>query len=141
MIKNYWKKLWKISSTKSQNFIELNDIAYGDLKRVRVGIEAYRENVIVYRCINLIAQSAGHVPWKVLKSKNGEVISDHPLQYLLKRPNPEKAGADFFSELIASKLLFGNSYILSTLDSKPQEIYLLPALATELVIEHNNLVA
>ena len=141
MIKNYWKKFWKNSTTKSQNFIELNDIAYGNLKRVKVGIEAYRENVIVYRCINLIAQSVGHVPWKVLKSRTGEVISDHPVHYLLKRPNPEKAGADFFSELIASKLLFGNSYILSTLDSYPKEIYLLPALATELVIEHNNLVA
>ncbi|QQV74864.1 hypothetical protein H6P87_00406 [Rickettsia tillamookensis] len=141
MIKNYWKKFWKNSTTKSQNFIELNDITYGNLKRVKIGIEAYRENVIVYRCINLIAQSAGHVPWKVLKSKTGEVISDHPLHYLLKRPNPEKAGADFFSELIASKLLFGNSYILSTLDYHPKEIYLLSALATELVIEHNNLVA
>lgn len=141
MIKNYWKKFWKNSTTKSQNFIELNDIAYGNLKRVKVSIEAYRENVIVYRCINLIAQSAGHVPWKVLKSRTGEVISDHPVNYLLKRPNPEKAGADFFSELIASKLLFGNSYILSTLDSYPKEIYLLPALATELVIEHDNLVA
>ncbi|AEK74442.1 portal protein [Rickettsia conorii subsp. heilongjiangensis] len=139
MIKNYWKKFGKNSTTKSQNFIELNDIAYGNL--IRVGIEAYRENVIVYRCINLIAQSAGHVQWKVLKSKTGEVILDYPVHYLLKKPNPKKAGADFVSELIASKLLCGNSYILSALDSYPKEIYLLPALATELVIEHNNLVA
>jgi len=141
MIKNYWQKFWKINSIKSQHFIELNDIACGNLKRVRVGIEAYRENVIVYRCVNLIAQSAGHVPWKVLKSKSGEVIAGHPLHYLLKRPNPEKAGADFFSELISSILLFGNSYILSTSDSKPKEIYLLPALATELVLDQNRLVA
>ncbi|ALN41514.1 portal protein [Rickettsia rhipicephali] len=141
MIKNYWKKFWKNGTTKSQNFIELNDIAYGNLKRVRVGIEAYQENVIVYICINLIAQSTGHVPWEVLKSKTGEVILDHPVHYLLKKPNPKKAGADFVSELIASKLLFGNSYILSAIDSYPKEIYLLPALATELVIEHNNLVA
>lgn len=141
MIKNYWKKFWGSNFTKSQHFIELNDIAYGNLKRVKVGIEAYRENVIVYRCVNLIAQSAGHVPWKVIKSKSGEIILDHPLHNLLKRPNPEKAGADFFSELISSILLFGNSYILSTLDSKPKEIYLLPALATELVLDQNRLVA
>ncbi|KYP97956.1 hypothetical protein BG75_02585 [Rickettsia endosymbiont of Proechinophthirus fluctus] len=63
------------------------------------------------------------------------------MHYLLKKPNPKKAGADFVSELIASKLLFGNSDILSALDSYPKEIYLLPALVTELVIEHNNLVA
>ncbi|MFP3120461.1 phage portal protein [Rickettsia sp. R2] len=91
--------------------------------------------------MNLIAQSAGHVQWTVLKSKTGEVILDYPVHYLLKKPNPKKAGADFVSELIASKLLCGNSYILSALDSYPKEIYLLPALATELVIEHNNLVA
>lgn len=48
MIKNYWKKFWKNSTTKSQSFIELNDIAYGNLKRVKVGCDAYRENVIVY---------------------------------------------------------------------------------------------
>ncbi|WP_410526059.1 phage portal protein [Rickettsia endosymbiont of Rhinocyllus conicus] len=96
---------------------------------------------MVYRCVNLIAQSAGHVPWKVLKSKSGEVITNHPLNNLLKRPNPEKAGADFFSELISSMLLFGNSYILSTSDFRPKEIYLLPASATEAVLDKNILVA
>jgi len=141
MIKDYWRKFWNNNVAKSQNFIELNDITYGNLKRVRVGVEAYRENVIVYRCVNLIAQSAGHVPWKVLKSKSGEVMLDHPLHDLLKRPNPEKAGADFFSELISSILLFGNSYILSTSDFKPKEIYVLPAQATELVLDQNRLVA
>ncbi|MGI4753111.1 MAG: phage portal protein, partial [Janthinobacterium lividum] len=107
MIKDYWKKFWDSNVTKSQHFIELSDIAYGNAKKIRAGIDAYRENVIVYRCVNLIAQSAGHVPWKVLKSKSGEVIANHPLNNLLKRPNPEKAGADFFSELISSMLLFG----------------------------------
>lgn len=141
MVKNYWKKFWGSNVTKSQHFIELNDIAYGNTKKVKVGIDAYRENVIVYRCVNLIAQSAGHVPWKVLKSKSGEVIANHPLNNLLKRPNPEKAGADFFSELISSMLLFGNSYILSTSDFRPKEIYLLPASATEAVLDKNILVA
>lgn len=141
MVKSYWKKFWGSNVTKSQHFIELNDIAYGNAKKIRVGIDAYRENVIVYRCVNLIAQSAGHVPWKVLKSKSGEVIANHPLNNLLKRPNPEKAGADFFSELISSMLLFGNSYILSTSDFRPKEIYLLPASATEAVLDQNVLVA
>lgn len=140
MTKNYWKKFWGNRYKKSLNFIELNDLSFNSLKKVRVGVEAYRENVIVYRCVNLIAQSAGHVPWKILKGKNEEVVPNHPLQYLLKKPNPEKAGADFFSELITNILLFGNSYILSTLDSKPEEIYLLSSIATELVLDQNNLV-
>lgn len=49
MVKNYWKKFWDSNVTKSQDFIELNDIAYGSAKKVRVGIDVYRENVIVYK--------------------------------------------------------------------------------------------
>ncbi|ABY72358.1 MULTISPECIES: hypothetical protein [spotted fever group] len=93
MIKNYWKKFWKNSTTKSQNFIELNDIAYGNL--IRVDIEAYRENVIVYRCINLIAQSAGHVPWKVLKSKTGAVIFRLSGALFTKKTESQKSRSGF----------------------------------------------
>jgi HK97 family phage portal protein len=78
-----------------------------------------------------------------MKRKNGsnEVILEHPVNHLLKRPNPSIAGADFFSELIASKLLFGNSYILATAEIRPLEIYLLHALATEVVLERDRAVA
>ncbi len=41
MVKNYWKKFWGSNVTKSQHFIELNDLAYGNIKKVRVGINAY----------------------------------------------------------------------------------------------------
>ncbi|WP_342269940.1 phage portal protein [Rickettsia endosymbiont of Orchestes rusci] len=143
MIRKYLKNIFKDQNRKSQSFIEFNNIAYSDLREIKVGIDAYRKNVIVYRCVNLIAQSVGHVPWKLMRNNNGnnEVIADHPLYHLLKRPNPEKAGADFFSELIAGKLLFGNSYILSTTDTKPPEIYLLHATATEVVLEQNQAIA
>lgn len=108
-------------------------------------INSYRQNVIVYRCVNLIAQSASHVPWIVMKNRGSynDIITQHPIYKLLKRPNPEKAGADFFSETIANKLLFGNAYILSTAKDKspPQEIYLLPPQSTEVVIEKNYSVA
>lgn len=60
----------------------------------------------------------------------------------MKRPNPEKAGTDFFGEVIASKLLYDNAYILATLmNNRPREIYLLPSNATELVLDKNYPVA
>jgi len=44
---------------------------------------------------------------------------------LLKRPNPVKAGVDLFAEVIASKLLYGNSYLLAAGSAQPQELHLL----------------
>lgn len=141
MIANYFKKILRPKSRKSQTFIDFADIDYFRSSDVRVGVESYRKNVIVYRCVNLIAQSASHVPWLVFKDKrnNQELIKEHPIYRLLKKPNPEKAGADFFGEVIAHKLLFGNAYILSASEGNmpPKEIYLLNAPATEIVFNQN----
>ncbi len=145
MINNYLKKFFKIkSSTKSYNFYDYpaGQSYYEDEK---IGIDAYLNNVIVYRCVNLIAQSASHVPWLVMKNKGNsyEVIKNHPVYHLLKRPNAEKAGADFFSEVIANKLLYGNAYIVSTSQNNqpPSEIYLLSSQATEIIFNKNYPVA
>ena len=35
MLKNYWKKFWSSNVTKSQHFVELNDIAYGGIVKLR----------------------------------------------------------------------------------------------------------
>ena len=67
----------------------------------------------------------------------------HPAARLLKKPSANKGGAEFFAELISSKLLFGNSYILASGIDKmpPKELYLLPSQNTNIVIEHGRAVA
>lgn len=92
-------------------------------------VSAYFQNVIVYRCVNLIANSASHVPWYIKKKKQltYERLLHHPILDLLQRPNYSVSGADFFSELIINKLLTGNAFILATgiKDMLPKELYLL----------------
>lgn len=61
MISKYFKTLLK-STRKSQKFIDFINIAGDGYRDHIVGVEAYRKNVIVYRCVNIIAQSASHVP-------------------------------------------------------------------------------
>lgn len=145
MFSHYLKKLFKPKNIKSNNFLDWQGFHYGGFESSKVGVEAYCKNVIVYRCVNLIAQSASHVPWLVKKNKrsHSKCDSSHPAYWLLKKPNPEKGGADFFSEAIASKLLFGNIYILCTSkgDLPPKEIYLLPSNSTEIVLNRNHPVA
>lgn len=138
MVKKIFKKIFKTTTYKSNKYADFTMLDHGEFGDTKISVEAYRKNVIVYRCVNLIAQSASHVPWIVSKSRNGltERLITHHAYHLLKKPNPEKAGADFFGEVIASKLLHGNAYVLlSPINSKPREIYLLPATSMEVVLD------
>ena len=80
----------------------------------------YAKNIIVHRCVNLIAQSASHVPWKVYikRASSRELSENHPANTLLKKPNPELTGADFFTKIVSHLLLYGNSYIILNSISK-----------------------
>ena len=119
-----------------------NNFHFEELGYKKSGAESYKNNVIVNRCVNIISQSAAHVPWVVLEKKQaGFAKSQHHIaNQLLRHPSPNKAGAEFFSELIANKLLFGNAYILavkSGAKSLPQELYSLNPSAVEVVM-HNS---
>jgi HK97 family phage portal protein len=133
---NYLKKIFV--AKKSYNYLD-NFYFADDFGKSKAGAESYKTNVIVNRCVNIISQSASHVPWLIMKktSKGFERLPSHYINKLLKRPNPLKAGAEFFSEIIANKLLFGNSYILAVngcgKSSVPHELYSLNPSAVEIL--------
>jgi len=91
--------------------------------------EAYGKNVIVYRAVNLISSSAASVPWKLHHLQNDKKIEihDHPILDLLHKPNPISAGASFFENLYAYKLISGNCFIYALRKSGgvPLELHLL----------------
>lgn len=125
---------------KSSNYFNLTDLPFNFDNKPTVSSEAYKNNVVVYRCVNLIAQSASHVPWVIQLKKNGnmEKLESHSLYDLLSQPNPMTAGADFFTEIISSLLLFGNSYILghSSSGAIPRSLYILPSKQTEVMVNN-----
>ena len=106
-------------------------IAYNDVGRPvwtprqydKLSEEGYQKNVIVYRCVNLIARGAASVPWRIFKGD--KEMHDHAMFELLHHPNPKQGGAAFMESVIAYKLLAGNSYIEMIRDHKgmPQELY------------------
>ncbi|MDX2050712.1 MAG: phage portal protein [Rickettsiaceae bacterium] len=98
----------------------------------------YCNNVIVYKCVNIISQAASHIPWVIYDATSGrnKKMIDHPLYKILKKPNPLQAGAEFFTELIASKLLYGNSYIAGLGEKKINSLYLLHP--TKVQIKYEN---
>lgn len=141
MLKKYFSKFTKPKNIKSNNYFDLSDITSALDSKPSASPQCYRNNVIVYRCVNLIAQSASHIPWTI-HIKNGnrlEKLEHHPLHDLLIQPNNATAGADFFTEVISSLLLFGNSYILGTNSHNnriPQFMYVLPSSQTDIIVEN-----
>ncbi len=72
--------------------------------------EGYLKNAIVYRCVNEISKGASAVPFVV--KAGDQIIEQHPLIDLLKRPNPLQSYSEFFNSLFGYVLLSGNAYIL-----------------------------
>lgn len=72
--------------------------------------EGYLKNAIVYRCVNEISKGASAVPF-VIKAGD-DIIEQHPIIDLLKRPNPLQSYSEFFNSLFGYVLLSGNAYIL-----------------------------
>lgn len=91
--------------------------------------QAYIKNVIAHRAINMIAQAAASVPWALYKNdkENRVKLREHPLLSLLSRPNPFLAGAEFFENIYAYKLISGNAFIYASgIDnSLPRELHIL----------------
>lgn len=86
----------------------------------------YRKNVIVHRCVNLIARGAASVPWRLYKGR--DELETHPLLRLLNRPSVYQGGSAFFESVFAHLLLSGNSYIERVLGrhaAEPRELYAL----------------
>lgn len=70
-------------------------------------------NVIVYRCISLIAKSICSIP--LLVYENDQETQKHPLAQLLKAPNPRMNYQMFMNALTHHFLLWGNAYVYTHL--------------------------
>lgn len=87
--------------------------------------EGYQKNIIVYRCVSLIARGVASVPWQVYKG-NARMES-HPLLNLLQSPNPQQSLSRFMEAITAYLLLAGNVYVEAVMaeEQHPLELYLL----------------
>jgi len=76
--------------------------------------EAFKKNVIAYRCITELATSAAQAPWllqRVDGSGNKVDLSEHALLDLLRRPNPDQGGSAFIEAVTGYYNISGNTYI------------------------------
>ncbi len=105
-----------LSTTNTNHYRRDNYEAYAN--------EGYRQNAIVYRCVNEIANGAACIPFKAYQ---GDIeLDQHPILSLLQRPNPMQAGVEYFQAVYSYLLLSGNNYsIRSDVAGEVRELYLL----------------
>lgn len=86
--------------------------------------EGYQSNVIVYRCVNLIAKNVAMPAW--ILYAHGHELDQHSLMDLIQRPNPLQSKNAFFEALMSHVLLSGNGYVEAVgTEGQPQELHLL----------------
>lgn len=76
--------------------------------------EAFLRCVVANRCIREISDAVGSVPWGVFElNRKGEKvpIQNHPIEKLLKRPNPEQGWSAFIQKMWGYYKLDGNTFI------------------------------
>jgi len=91
----------------------------------RLADEGYRQNVVAFRAINLVARAVASVPIQLFRGDT--LLSDHPLLTLIRRPNPRLRGENFLYNLAGYYLIAGNAYALSVgpETGAPKELWLL----------------
>lgn len=96
---------------------------YPDMTVRKATREGYKMSVYVYRAVRTIIQSSSGIPW-IVQDKNGEPIDDHPLELLLRNPNPEFSGQDIIELLVGHLQLAGNAlWQPMIVGGRPKEIW------------------
>jgi len=88
--------------------------------------EGYTKNIIVYRCVNLIAESVASVNF--LAKEGGKIYERHPLLDIINTPNPNSSKRTFIEAVVSYLLLSGNAYIKPVYvdgEEFPTELYTL----------------
>lgn len=77
----------------------------------RLADEGYRRNVIIYRCIREIAESAAEPDLIARRPGEHQPLTRHPLARLLAAPNDEQSSFAFMESLITHQQITGNWYV------------------------------
>jgi HK97 family phage portal protein len=101
----------------------------------------YSQNVIVFRCISLIAKSLSSISWLIYeKQANSEYeVDSHKILSLLRSPSPRISGASFFEFIFSQLMLSGNTYIEAVLgkDGLPYRLRYLRSDKVVVLVDKN----
>lgn len=111
---------WRIAMSVAK----LGQPVVSDANYVAFSREGYQKNVVVFRCIRLLATAAAGIKWEVYQ--NDRYVENSPINKLMQNPNPMQGWGSFFESLVAYYLLSGNTYLEGAApnpNAPPQELW------------------
>ncbi len=91
--------------------------------------EGYKQNIIIYRCINEITRALSSV--EIFLQKDDKAVEKNDVLRLLKKPNMNQNWQSFITQAFIEYLLTGNLFILATSDNRPAELIVLSSRNVE----------
>ncbi len=133
----------KLSLSRSY-YQDIGKAIWTDRNYIHLAEESYVKNVIANRCINIITKSASSVKLHLRNKNSGEIIENHKVMELLKKPNPMLGQTDFFEMMYAHKLISGNVFIeaIFARNSKyfnPLELFILRPDRVTVLVGNNSI--
>lgn len=110
--------------------------------RARSGVSQDRalKVLIVLSCVGLIAETFGSLPVHVYRRRDDdrgdERLRQHPLSWVLRRPNRWQTGMDLRMQAMALKLLQGNAFIHLTWTDVQTPTYRGPMVTQAIVLDN-----
>ncbi|MCA0944497.1 phage portal protein [Salipiger pacificus] len=84
-----------------------------------------------WAAVNILCQDVSKLPLNLYRKRPGggrDLVTNHPVARLLKRPNPWQTRLEFVRQLVLSMLLDGNGYALIERDGAARPVALIPVL-------------
>lgn len=124
------KEVKNITTSFKTYYQNVGRPVWTDRNYIHMAEESYIKNVIANRCISIITKGASSITLKLRNKNSGEILENHKILDLLKRPNPVLSQNDFFESIYAHKLIAGNAYVqaIFPVNSKffePKELFIL----------------
>jgi HK97 family phage portal protein len=84
----------------------------------------YRTTAAIATAVDMIAESVQQIR-PVIKTKNGEIITDHPVLDLLDQPNGFQSYSDFIGDVVRHYLLKHDSHVIAfgNINRMPLQLY------------------
>jgi len=124
LFQNIFNFIKKSSASASLFNMQIGQVVGRNYNDFKLQEEGYQQNIVAYRCVNMIAQEVSKVPFQLYQGER--LIDDHPLLSLLLNPNPMQSKTEYIIDLISNKLISGNAYLECAYADKSLEINMRP---------------
>lgn len=108
------------------------NVTWKDASFDRLADEGYSKNAVVFACVTALALAYSEAPLQVVSEADGAIQEQHPLNALLRRPNPLMSWSELDTIVMSYCAIGGSCYLHKVRSSSRRPVELWPYHAGQL---------